>query len=226
MKRYSDKYLKDWNKFINDSTPAFAEFFHKEQLFYQSMVHEGYRVLDIGSGTGRIACAIAPYVGEKGVVYAIERNEKMHANLYSYFNNIRYTKHPSDVRTFNKSIDVAIFSCNGFGNIPQTEAHEITERIRMLLARNQDKGAFIGAVYSEDAAPYQIEQYKKIGWNDVYISNDTVCSDSLDFVSKRYTQDELLFFLEKYFDTFSVGEISPIAYGFIGARAKGSKVKT
>ncbi len=85
-------------------------------------IHEGSIIADIGSGGGYFVYEFSQIVGEKGIVYAVDTNEKMLQYVSSNIkkmnlNNIKTVFAEKEHDLFPKNSCDLIFMCNVFHHI-------------------------------------------------------------------------------------------------------------
>jgi len=211
--------LRGWRDILELVTPAIKGMMDREHHYLvdyvKSNLKKKARVIESGTGSGRLLLAIAPYVGEAvGIEHEylqVKSMDKLIQNarnvrvLYGSGLNIPY---PAD------SFHLAFSTFNTLGNQSYDKFRFLGEMQRVVKPRRH----VIVSVYAENASEYQVELYKKTGWkeDEIKIAGDFVVVDSETLgshLSERFSKDKLArLFHDTGFTQFDIDHLTDFSY--------------
>lgn len=176
-------------KAVEEATPAFREYFRKEEGHYSDLCR-GARVLEMGAGGGRIMAKVAPYASE---VVGVDTNEwqiREGKEVCKYENTTFYKMDACSTEFGNGEFDVVLIPWNFLGALSGKAFDALIEARRIL----RKDGILSLTVYAENADKYQKEYYPYLGLNVVDIGKEHVrfvAPNGIVSESKRFSIESL-----------------------------------
>lgn len=155
--------IASWNTLLAVATEPFKQLAKKEEEFVVKFLRKDFRVLEIGSGSGRLLKIVAPYVKEAiGIEYEylqVKDAEKFLQNT----NNVKVVfTHAQNMPYPDNHFDLTFCVFNTLGNQNNDKFRVLQEMKRVT----KKEGKIILSVYAENATTYQLELYEK--WRNIF----------------------------------------------------------
>ena len=145
---------------MNKPTKVFKEYFKKEKIFLLKNIKKNSKVLDMGSGTGRIAQYIYNRASEIHNVDFDERAIKKLTKTFKEKNKVKsYFCNMKKISINDNFFDYIICAGNTIGNMKDIDKVATIKEAKRVL---KGGGKMFFSLYSEKALPFRIEQYEKI----------------------------------------------------------------
>ncbi len=208
--KYQDENLiyEYWKKFVNTTSKPVKDWLENENEFLKNNIQKNSTLLDVGIGYGRNLSTIA---GICKKVIGIDKSKFMLEELKEvakqYSNVEFFCEDASKTHFQNNNFDYVICLGNTFGDFAENKSTILSEMERVC----KNGGKIFISVYSENALPYRIKEYERIGIKISKIHNGEVYTDD-GLKLEQFTKDNL----EKLFkDTgleVEISELNNISY--------------
>lgn len=188
---FTDEKFDEW---VNKATPAFRRFFLEEEEILLKLIRPGYKILEIGVGTGRTFERLSKIKGCQltGVDHSELQLNTAKNKLKTHHDDIKLILASAANLPFDdNSFDLVCMLWNLVGNLtPDERLRSLTEAKRVL----REGGILFITTFAENAAPFQIELYSRRGipYEDPF-GNQTIILEyaNATHASESFTQEQL-----------------------------------
>src|SRR3989344_1417881 len=200
-----------FDEILAQLTPDYQKYLALETRYILSRCVALDTVLEVGCGSGRLLEILSPKV--KGVV-GVDNSPIQIARAEartSCFTNINVYQQDGRSLEFSRNyFDISCMTFNTLGSLGKDKAKVLENLCRVT------KRAVLVGVYSEDATPYQLEFYTKVGFGEVMEINEDVTSvqnaEGITITSEKFTPDKIHHLLQEVGVSADILRISAFSY--------------
>ncbi len=187
--KYQDEDLiyKYWKKFVNTTSKPVKDWLEKENEFLKNNIQKNSTLLDVGVGYGRnlstivnICKKVVGIDNSKFMLEELKEAAKQYSNVEFFCEDARKTHFQ------NSTFDYVICLGNTFGDFAENKSTILNDMKRVC---KKDGKIFI-SVYSENALPCRIREYKRIGIKISKIHNGKFYTED-GLVLEQFTKSDL-----------------------------------
>lgn len=178
--------------FLKNLTKHYVEYFEKEVDFIKAKLCIDDKILEVGSGSGRIINTIAPMVKEFYGIDFSELHMKQCAALEKFHTNVRlFLMDARKIRFKEDFFDNILMTFSTLSDLGPDKVRVLRQMKRVLKPR----GNILISAYAENAAPFQLELYSNAGFDKIISVTETLVhvknKDGLEIISERFRKDKL-----------------------------------
>jgi len=204
---------------LENPTQAYLEYWYKEDLFFKRNIRQGSNVLDVGCGGARTTVYIASHVGKDGFVTGIDFHPKMvesaKRNTDAFSNVEILLLDVRNIDSLDKEFDYVILPFDFLGLIPQEEQVDV---LKMSRGRLVKRGKILATVFSEYAAPWQLETYQSVNNPaTLRVDKDFVYADASSYAAERFSKKKVAGLFRKAGLEPEVGTMCKMGYWIVGS---------
>ena len=205
-------FAKYFTKHLGYHPEEIEKYFMAEKRYLIDNIDTGTKALEVGCGSGRIMNILADIcehvTGIDNSEYLLEKAKDLNID-----NATLYLMDIEEVDKISEKYDIITLMDNTFGNIiGEDEQINLLRKLKELLNEN---GRIIISVYSDSEETKKVQEvsYETIGLRVKDKGEDTHTTYTEEgLVSKRFTEEELLFILKEANLVAEIEELTPISY--------------
>lgn len=180
-----------WKDNLYKLTKHYEDYLAKEVEYIISNVDKKSNVLEIGCGSGRVINKIAPLahkvIGIDNSQLQLEDSKKL---LSSHSNVELRLMGGKNILFKDSSFDTVLMLFNLLGNLSEKDKIKILKEVKRVT---KNGGNILVSVYSENAAPYQMEWYGHLGLKIASVTENFVSFrfKNIQVSAERFTKKKL-----------------------------------
>ena len=200
---------RGWSDVLNNLLPSIKNLYKKETEYLRKNIKKGSKVLDVGCGGGRnikdVLFIVNEVVGIDNYKLAVKEAKK---KLVDQKKVKILLKEARKTSFKNNYFDYVICMGNTFGNFGEDKLRILKEMKRVV----KKNGKIIISVYSENALPIRLKQYKKAGVIFKKIGRDGTIITGGDAITEQFSAQKLKNFFDKTKLKLKIIKLNKIGY--------------